>query len=245
MQRILFVEDEKDINNRITTELTAELGDGVTVLSTYTAEEARQALKILEIALMIIDIKLPDGNGIDLAREVRMQNKFIPIMIASSHVNHALHSKLNNELDVFLVLEKPYTTADLLSRVKGNLEKMQRMRKPFLNIKNGRKQWKFPMDEIIKVETIKGTKQIELTHYKYETHRTDLHVFSMQLSDFMETISETNNLVRISQSTVVNPNFILHYDGAVNELYLRHIPQVLSIGKTYRHTVGVLFSRIR
>ncbi|MCL2559488.1 MAG: response regulator [Turicibacter sp.] len=246
MQTILFVEDEKDINNNISTELKAELGEKVKVLPTYTVDEARQALKHFEIALVIIDIELPDGNGIDLAREVRKQHKYIPIMIASLHANDVLHSKLNNELNLFLMLEKPYTSSDLLAHVQSSLEKMQRMKRPFLVIKNGRIRMKIPIDEVVKVDTIKGTKRIELMHYSTETHRIVSHEFPMQsLADFMDLAPETNTLVRISQSTIVNPSFVIRYDGTSNELYLRHIPQVLSIGKTYRHTVGLLFSRFK
>jgi DNA-binding LytR/AlgR family response regulator len=246
MQTILFVEDDKIINKEISTGLKAGLGADVQILSAYTIDEATQMMQETRIDLLILDLELPDGNGIDFAREIRKKDEDMPIMIASSHTTEQLHMKLNNELDLFLALKKPYEASDILPRIKSNLRKVKKMQQSFIDLKDGRRRFKIPISMVIKVETVKGWKRIEVTFYNKETGIVSSQEFPMQsMENFMTLLPESSNLVRIHQSTVVNPDFVLHYDGAVNELHLRHTKQVLSIGKTYRETVGLLFSRLK
>ena len=247
MQTILFLEDDKVINQEISTGLKAGLGNGAQVLSAYTILEAQQMLKDFKIDLAIISVELPEGgNGIDLAREIRKEDKYMPIMMASANLNAQLHMELNNELDLFLVLKKPFTAEDILPRVEINLQKVKRREEPSLVLKEGRTRFKIPISTVIKIETIKRKKRIELTIYNKETGVVTLQEFPMQsMEDFMQLLGESKALVRIHQSTVVNPDFVLHYDGAVNELHLKHTKRVLSIGKTYRETTGILFGRLK
>ena len=246
MQTILFLEDDKVINQEISTGLKAGLGNGAQVISAYSLEEARQMMQDFKIDLSIISVELPDGNGVDLAREMRKKDEYMPIMLASAHLTAELHMELNNELDLFLILDKPFKAEDILSRVKINLEKIKRREEPSLVLKEGRTRYKIPISTIVKIETIKRKKRIELTIFDKETGAVSLQEFPMQsMEDFMQLLGESKALVRIHQSTVVNPDFVLHYDGAVNELHLKHIKRVLSIGKTYRETTGILFGRLK
>ena len=246
MQTILFLEDDKVINQEISTGLKAGLGNGAQVLSAYTIEEAQQMMQDFKIDLSIISLELPEGNGIDLARELRKEDEYMPIMVASSDLNAQLHMELNNELDLFLAIEKPFTAEDILPRVKVNLEKVLRTQEPSLVLKEGRTRFKIPISTVIKIETIKRKKRIELTIYDSDTGDISVQEFPMQsMEDFMQLLGDSKALVRIHQSTVVNPDYVLHYDGAVNELHLKHIKRVLSIGKTYRETTGILFGRLK
>ena len=246
MQTILFLEDDKVINQEISTGLKAGLGNDAQVISAYTIQEARQMIQDFKIDLSIVSIELPDGNGIDLARELREEDEYMPIMLASHYITAQLHMELNNELDLFLILNKPFTAEDILPRVKINLQKVKRREEPSLVLKEGRTRFKIPIATIIKIETIKRKKRIELTLYNQDTGEISVQEFPMQsMEDFMKLIGESKALVRIHQSTVVNPDFVLHYDGAVNELHLKHIKRVLSIGKTYRETTGILFGRLK
>jgi len=245
MQTILFLEDDKIINQEISTGLKAGLGEAAQVLSAYTIQEARQMMQDLKIDLSIIDLELPDGNGSDLARDLRKADENMPIMIASSHTTEQLHAELNNELDLFLVLKKPFKAEDILPRIKSNLRKVKRREEPALSLKDGRTRFKIPISTIIKIETIKRKKRIEITILQGDGV-TSLREFPMQsMEDFMQLLGKSKALVRIHQSTVVNPDFVLHYDGAVNELHLKHTKRVLSIGKTYRETAGILFGRLK
>ena len=246
MQTILFLEDDKVINQEISTGLKAGLGDIAQVLSAYTIGEAHQMMQDFKIDLAIIDIEFPDGNGIDIARELRKEDENMPIMVASSHMTEQLHMELNNELDLFLALKKPFSAEEILPRIKSNLQKVKKRQEPYLSLKDGRTRFKIPISKIIKVETIKNLKRIEMTIFNEDTGEISTQEFPMQsMEDFMKLLGDSKVLLRIHQSTVVNPDFVLHYDGAVNELHLKHTKRVLSIGKTYRETTGILFSRLK
>ena len=246
MQTVLYVEDDKEINQEVSIGLKAGLGSSVQILSVYTIEEARKMIQEIRIDLFILDIDLPDGSGIDLAREIRKKDEGVPIMVASSYATEQLHTKLNNELDVFLVLKKPYRAENMLRKIRVNLRKVEARQEEYIKLRDGRIRFKLPISEIVKVETVKGQKRIEVTFYNKEEGVVSSKEFPMQsMEEFMNLIKGTQGLMRIHQSTVVNPDFVLHYDGAVNELHLKHVKQVLSIGKTYRETEGLLFDRMK
>jgi len=245
MQTILFLDDDKVINQTVTTELKAALGDTAQILSAYNLTEARKIWKEIEIDLLILDIKLPDGDGIEFAREVRREDDFMPIMVVSSHAEY-LDMKLNNELDLFLGLQKPIVVSEILPRIKGNLKKVKLQETPYLALKDGRIRYRIPISKVIKSETIKGSKRIELTLYDRDTEEVTFQEFPMQsMEDFMKKVPDVRGLIRVNQSTAVNPDYVIHYDGALNELHLKHINKVSSIGVTFREAAGLLFGRMK
>ena len=68
-KKILLVDDEKDLLDMIRDILWSE-----GFFNVYTAENCKQALKIVEeqpIALCILDVNLPDGNGFSLYNDIR------------------------------------------------------------------------------------------------------------------------------------------------------------------------------
>ncbi|MCL1990923.1 MAG: response regulator [Defluviitaleaceae bacterium] len=246
MQTILFLEDDKVINKEISVGLKAGLGEGIRILSAYTIEEACEMKTTNQIDLYILDIELPDGSGIDFAREVREKDEDVPIMVASSHTTEKLHMKLNNELDLFLVLKKPFKAKDILPRIHSNLKKSKRRKEPVLVLRDGKERYRIPIFTVVKVETVKRAKRIKLTCYNKETEDTSIQEFPMQsMEDFMKLLPEFQGLIRVHQSTAVNPDYVIHYDGAVNELHLKYVKQVSSIGTTYRESVGLLFGRMK
>ena len=46
---------------------------------------AREALREQNIGLLITDINLPDGSGVDVAREALRQNPTLPVIVCSGH----------------------------------------------------------------------------------------------------------------------------------------------------------------
>ena len=68
-KKILLVDDEKDLLDMIRDILWSE-----GFFNVYTAENCKEALKIVEeqpIALCILDVNLPDGNGFSLYNDIR------------------------------------------------------------------------------------------------------------------------------------------------------------------------------
>jgi len=235
-QRILFLEDNRSINKTISMELKTALGDGVQVLSVYSLADARKMEKETDIDLAILDIELKDGSGVDFAYELREAHKHMPIMIASSYTTEQLHTRLNNAIDLFLCLKKPYTVEDILPKIISNLERVRRSKAKasFIWLKVGKKKHKFYLPNIIKVETVKRERRIEVMFLNPKTGQVKVQDFSVRcIDDFIKLLPPTKDLVRINQSAMVNPDFIIEYDNGLNELFLLHTDQILSISANY------------
>ena len=68
MEKILIVEDDKALSNGIALALKAE---GYLFLQAHDLAEARKTLERQEISLVILDLNLPDGNGLTLLSEIK------------------------------------------------------------------------------------------------------------------------------------------------------------------------------
>lgn len=68
MQKILLLEDDLNLNRGIALLLSRE---GYEVRQVYTIKEAKEAFQKGDYALVISDITLPDGTGLDFGRMVR------------------------------------------------------------------------------------------------------------------------------------------------------------------------------
>ena len=94
--RVMVVDGSKVVRRLIEQLLKADL-PGVTVLSCETGAEAKQQLEAGVVDLVTMALRLPDMDGLDLARHVREHapQAYIPIVIVSGDVNERL---INREL---------------------------------------------------------------------------------------------------------------------------------------------------
>ena len=66
--KILIVDDEEVLQDVLTALLSKA---GYETSSARTAKEARQVLAAEEIDLVLVDLMLPDGSGLDLLKDIR------------------------------------------------------------------------------------------------------------------------------------------------------------------------------
>jgi DNA-binding response OmpR family regulator len=77
---ILYVEDDAYIRESIAELLaTAERR----ILGVADGAAAREALRAQKVDLLMTDIHLPDGSGLDVAREALLQNPRMPVIVCS------------------------------------------------------------------------------------------------------------------------------------------------------------------
>ena len=84
--RILHVEDDPDVRLLIAGSLQ---GFGYVVATAGTIAEAMQLARDLRFDLCILDVRLPDGSGIDLCRQLRELQPGVPILYYSAYASDA------------------------------------------------------------------------------------------------------------------------------------------------------------
>ena len=77
LRKILIVEDDKVLNKTLAYNLAA---DGYEVTSAYSFQDAVERLKKSEFDIALLDINLPDGNGLHLCDEIRGRGQHISII---------------------------------------------------------------------------------------------------------------------------------------------------------------------
>ena len=121
-QVILVVEDESAICNLVTTTLEAE------GYRCHVARNGKQAL--IEAgtcypALILLDLGLPDMDGIDVIKKIRSWSQ-VPITVISAR------SEDKDKIDALDAgaddyLTKPFSTAELLARIRGTFRRIEYM----------------------------------------------------------------------------------------------------------------------
>jgi two-component system, NtrC family, nitrogen regulation response regulator NtrX len=120
---VLVIDDEADIRALIK-EILSDEGYGVTVAA--DAEEARRARAAEKFDLLLLDIWMPDTDGITLLREWSESGDLAcPVVIMSGHgtVDTAVEA---TRLGAFDFVEKPLSLAKLLRTVEAALESSTR-----------------------------------------------------------------------------------------------------------------------
>jgi two-component system, OmpR family, response regulator len=113
--RILVVEDEDSIASFVVKGLTAE---GHSVERAATAAEAIGLGITYDFDLILLDLILPDGNGIDVLKRVRVERPDVPVIVVSAlgEVDDKV-DLLDAGADDYLV--KPFAFAELAARVRA------------------------------------------------------------------------------------------------------------------------------
>lgn len=114
---ILVVDDETDLATTVT-RLLGRLGYRAIAVRSYHA--ARAAMRDEVPALVVSDVRLPDGDGLDLVRAARAQMPPIPAIVMTGHASPGTqHAAL--EAGAFAFLAKPFPTAALVALVEEAL----------------------------------------------------------------------------------------------------------------------------
>lgn len=115
---ILVVEDDEGIGAGLTRALASA---GHTSELVRTAGEAR-ALSPMAFDLVLLDLGLPDGDGLDLCRHLRRSRPGLPIVILTARDTEAdIVVGLDAGADDYLA--KPFRLAELLARVRAHVRR--------------------------------------------------------------------------------------------------------------------------
>ncbi|MFT3932441.1 MAG: response regulator transcription factor [Chitinophagaceae bacterium] len=120
---ILLVEDEENLHEAL--KLNLEL-EGYQVVSAMDGMQAVKALQNQYFDLMILDIMLPEMDGIEVLESIRIQNHELPVLILSAK-NTSADRVLGLKKGADDYLTKPFNLEELLLRVQKLIEKNKKL----------------------------------------------------------------------------------------------------------------------
>jgi two-component system, OmpR family, response regulator VicR len=119
-KRILVVDDEKPIADILQFNLKKE---GYDVHCAYDGNEALKMVEEIMPDLILLDIMLPQRDGMEVCREVRKKYEMPIIMLTAK--DSEIDKVLGLELGADDYVTKPFSTRELIARVKANLRRHQ------------------------------------------------------------------------------------------------------------------------
>lgn len=118
MQNLLLLEDDPAIAKTLIFALERE---GYAVHHCSLLGDARRYLQTQPVDALVLDVGLPDGNGLDLCREVRLAGH-TPVLMLSAR-GEELDRVLGLELGADDYLAKPFSMLELVARVRALLRR--------------------------------------------------------------------------------------------------------------------------
>ena len=118
MQKILLIEDDMTLANGIRLALQ---NASLQITLCHTLAEGRSVLDRDSFDLLILDINLPDGSGLDLLNEVRKISTVPIILLTANDMEMDIVTGLESGADDYIT--KPFSLAVLRARVNTQLRR--------------------------------------------------------------------------------------------------------------------------
>ena len=119
-KKILVVDDEKPIADILQFNLKKE---GFEVYCAYDGNDAIRLVEEIQPDLILLDIMLPQQDGMEVCREVRKKYDMPIIMLTAK--DSEIDKVLGRELGADDYVTKPFSTRELIARVKANLRRQK------------------------------------------------------------------------------------------------------------------------
>jgi Response regulators consisting of a CheY-like receiver domain and a winged-helix DNA-binding domain len=120
---ILIVEDEPDIRKNLKYNISRE---GFDVITAGSLSESEEIVNSTSISLILLDLMLPDGSGLDLCKKFKSNSKTesIPIIILTAK-DDEVDRVVGFELGADDYVTKPFSVRELILRIKAILKRGQ------------------------------------------------------------------------------------------------------------------------
>lgn len=185
---IYLVDDNKDIQDTIRENL---VDDGYDVTQALTAEELFAKLKSIEADTILLDLMLPDGNGLNLIEKIRKLTD-APIIVVSGK-GQMVDKVVGLEMGADDYLGKPFEIRELLARVKAHVRRYRAQQ---------------PADKTAL------HRQPDLIQFgKWTLNRQKLQIFDDQGTSGELTVKE----FKLLETLVLSPNRVLSREQLLNK----------------------------
>lgn len=121
MHKILIIEDEENLNKILQDYLRH---NGFTPISALTGSEGLQLWQQEKPDLILLDLNLPDMDGLDLLRELRRKEQ-VPVIMITARIEE-VDRLIGLELGADDYITKPFSPREVVARVKAVLRRLSR-----------------------------------------------------------------------------------------------------------------------
>ncbi|WP_040330535.1 response regulator transcription factor [Clostridium ihumii] len=118
MATILIIEDDRILNRGVSFALKKE---GYDILSAYTKLEGKQIILNNKIDFLLLDINLPDGNGIELCTEIREKVSFPIVYFTANDTEEDMVKGFESGCDDYIA--KPFSVELLKHKISAMLRR--------------------------------------------------------------------------------------------------------------------------
>ncbi|MDC3225728.1 response regulator transcription factor [Gammaproteobacteria bacterium] len=120
-EKILIIEDEPDIRKTLEYNISRE---GYKVVSASSLSEGKEQINSSDFSLILLDLMLPDGSGLDLCREIKSDKdkSSTPIIILTAK-DDEVDKVVGFELGADDYVTKPFSVRELILRIKAILKR--------------------------------------------------------------------------------------------------------------------------
>jgi len=163
-RRVLIVEDDADIARLVELHLS-DLGCLCEIASNGEDGLARALDRRYD--LVVLDLTLPELDGLELCRELRQEKNYTPVLMLTSRADE-VDRVLGLELGADDYLTKPFSIREFIARVKAVFRRVEALRSADREQdKSTLKRGALIVDRLNRRVKIRGTK-IELTPREYD-----------------------------------------------------------------------------
>ena len=120
-QKILIIEDEPDIRKTLEYNISRE---GYKVVCASSLSKGKEHINSSDFSLILLDLMLPDGSGLDLCREIKSDKdkSSTPIIILTAK-DDEVDKVVGFELGADDYVTKPFSVRELILRIKAVLKR--------------------------------------------------------------------------------------------------------------------------
>ena len=164
VKKILVIEDDRDMAGILEDNL-ADAGYVVTV--TYDGESGLEAARRQEHDLILLDLMLPEKDGLEICRQVRSLPRYTPILMLTC-LSSEVDKVVGLELGADDYMTKPFSLRELLARIKAVLRRDEAARAPKDNEEPGFIERGDLVIDIGKRRVVRGGVAIDLTGKEFD-----------------------------------------------------------------------------
>jgi two-component system phosphate regulon response regulator OmpR len=118
-QRILVVDDDPEIRKLLARYIESQ---GFRVLLAASCRELRDKLATNAVDLIVLDVMLPDGSGLEVCRDLRAQRSSVPIILLTA-LKEDVDRIIGLEIRADDYLGKPFNPRELIARARAVLRR--------------------------------------------------------------------------------------------------------------------------